>query len=147
MFDFLLTRTTFLDISSILLMFQMDDTFPLLAVFLIAIPLTVLVIAGLWKVFTKAGEPGWASIVPIYNVIVLLRIADKPWWWILLLLIPIVNIVISIIVSIEIAHNFGKGTGFGLGLAFLGVIFYPILGFGDAQYRGRQQQPYGGLGM
>lgn len=94
----------------------------------------VLVIAGMWKVFVKAGKPGWACIIPIYNIIVLIEIAGKPIWWILLMLIPIVNIVIAILIALEIAKAFGKGTGFGLGLAFLGPIFYPILGFGDATY-------------
>lgn len=96
--------------------------------------LMVLVIAGFWKVFVKAGKPGWASIVPIYNAFVLLDIAGKPAWWFILFLIPLVNIVIAFIVSIAIAKRFGKGTGFGIGLALLGFIFYPILGFGDAQY-------------
>lgn len=96
----------------------------------------VLVIAGMWKVFTKAGKPGWAAIVPIYNIIVLLEIVGRPLWWFILLLIPIVNFIVAIIVSIDLAKSFGKGTGFGLGLAFLGIIFYPLLGFGDATYRG-----------
>jgi len=86
--------------------------------------------------FTKAGKPGWASIIPIYNAIVLLEIAGKPIWWIVLLFIPLVNFIVIIIVVIDLAKNFGKGTGFGLGLAFLPFIFYPILGFGDAKYRG-----------
>jgi hypothetical protein len=67
--------------------------------------------------------------------VLLLEIAGKPIWWIILLLVPGVNVVIAIIISIEVAKNFGKGTGFGLGLAFLGFIFYPILGFGDAKYQ------------
>jgi Family of unknown function (DUF5684) len=96
--------------------------------------LVVLSLAGVWATFVKAGKPGWASIIPIYNVIVLLEIADKPLWWILLYLVPLVNIVVEILVSIDVARNFGKGTGFGLGLAFLPVVFYPILGFGDARY-------------
>ncbi|MBI5884302.1 MAG: signal peptidase I [Elusimicrobia bacterium] len=95
----------------------------------------LLVIAGLWKTFSKAGKPGWASIVPVYNLIVLMDIAGKPWWWIFLFFIPLVNIVINILVSISVAQAFGKGTGFGVGLAFLGPIFYCILGFGDAQYQ------------
>lgn len=96
----------------------------------------VLVIAGMWKVFTKAGKPGWACIIPIYNVIVLLQIAKRPVWWFLLFLVPVVNFIIIIVVSIDIAKAFGKGAGFGLGLAFLGPIFYPILGFSDAAYTG-----------
>ena len=94
----------------------------------------VVLIASLWKVFTKAGEPGWAAIIPIYNFIVMLKIAGKPLWWIVLFLIPFVNFIAMILVSIAIAKNFGKGAGFGLGLAFLGFIFFPILGFGSAQY-------------
>ena len=86
--------------------------------------------------FVKAGKPGWAAIIPIYNAIVLLQIAGKPLWWIILLLIPIVNIVIGIIVCLAVARNFGESGAFGVGLAFLGVIFFPILGFGSAQYQG-----------
>lgn len=105
----------------------------------ICLAIFVLVIAGVWKTFTKAGKPGWACIIPIYNVIVLLQIAGRPLWWIILLIIPLVNLIISIIVSIDIAKAFGKGAGFGWGLAFLGFIFYPILGFGSAQYKGVPQ--------
>ena len=103
---------------------------------IIGLLVAVLVIAGMWKVFTKAGKPGWASIIPIYNVVVLLQIAGKPIWWIVLLFIPIVNIVIAVMVMISVAKAFGKGTGFALGLLFLSPIFIPILGFSDAQYTG-----------
>ena len=103
---------------------------------LITLAIVVLVLAGMWKVFTKAGEPGWAVIVPIYNLIVLLKIAGKPVWWIILLIIPFVNFIILILVALGVAKAFGKGAGFGIGLAFLGPIFYPILGFGDAKYVG-----------
>ena len=96
----------------------------------------IAVIAGLWKTFVKAGKPGWAAIIPIYNVIVMLQIAGKPIWWLILFLIPIVNIVMCILVGIAVAKAFGKSTGFGIGLALLGPIFYPILGFGEAQYQG-----------
>lgn len=102
---------------------------------IIWLAMVVVVIAGLWQTFAKAGKPGWGAIIPIYNVILLLEIAGRPIWWILLLLIPVVNVVVAIIVSIDVARNFGKGVGFGLGLAFLGFIFYPILGFGSAQYQ------------
>ena len=96
----------------------------------------VLMVASLWKVFTKAGEPGWASIVPIYNTIVILKIAGKPWWWFILFMIPLVGIVMMIIAVIALAKNFGKGAGFALGLIFLPFIFFPILAFGDAKYLG-----------
>jgi Family of unknown function (DUF5684) len=95
----------------------------------------VLMIASMWKIFTKAGEPGWAVLIPIYNVIVLLKIAGKEWWWLFLFIIPLVNFVVGIIVTIALAKNFGKDIGFALGLLFLGFIFYPILGFGEAVYR------------
>ena len=107
-----------------------------LVFFAVEIALIVAVIAGCWKVFVKAGKPGWAAIVPIYNFIVLLEIAGKPLWWIILLLIPVVNLIILILVGIAVARSFGKGDGFGVGLGLLGFIFYPLLGFGDAQYQG-----------
>ncbi len=103
----------------------------------IQLAIIVLVIAGFWKTFEKAGKPGWGSIVPIYNAVLLLEIAGKPIWWFILFFIPIVGLIIAILVSIEVAKNFGKGAGFGLGLAFLPFIFYPILGFGSAKYQGR----------
>jgi hypothetical protein len=104
--------------------------------FVFCLAIAVLVIAGIWKVFVKAGHPGWAAIIPIYNLYILLKIAGRPGWWLLLFIVPVVSIVIAIIVAIDIAKSFGKGTGFGVGLAFLGPIFYPILGFGDASYQG-----------
>ena len=96
--------------------------------------IAVVLIAAMWKVFEKAGEPGWAALIPIYNFIVLLKIAGKPAWWVVLMFIPFVNFVIAIILSLAIAKNFGKGAGFGLGLAFLGLVFYPILAWGDSRY-------------
>ncbi len=103
------------------------------AVFMLAF--AVLMIVSVWKVFTKAGKPGWAAIVPIYNIIVMLEIVGKPLGWIVLLLIPLVNFIAGILVSIALAEKFGKSTGFGLGLAFLGFIFFPILAFGDARFK------------
>ena len=102
---------------------------------LVYLAVIVLMIAGMWMVFSKAGKPGWAAIVPIYNIIVLLEIVGKPIWWILLCLIPFVNIVIFILIAIDLAKVFGKGVGFALGLVFLPFIFYPVLGFGSAQYQ------------
>ncbi len=117
-------------------LFAQDDLGGGGAIFMIIwLAIVGVVIAGLWQTFTKAGKPGWGAIIPIYNVILLLEIAGRPIWWILLLFIPLVNIVVAIIVGIDVARNFGKGVGFGLGLAFLGFIFYPILGFGDARYQ------------
>ena len=95
-----------------------------------------LMVASMWKVFAKAGQPGWASIVPIYNLIVLLKIAGKPLWWFVLFLVPLVNFFALIMVAMDLAKSFGKSKGFGLGLIFLGFIFYPMLAFGDARYQG-----------
>ncbi|NBD12638.1 MULTISPECIES: DUF5684 domain-containing protein [Corallococcus] len=95
-----------------------------------------LAIAGIWKTFTKAGEPGWAAIVPFYNIYVMTKIVGRPAWWVVLAILPCVNIIALFIIGIDMAKSFGKGTGFGIGLALLGPIFYAILGFGDAQYQG-----------
>lgn len=103
---------------------------------LFGLAITILIIAGIWKVFTKAGEPGWASIIPIYNVFVLLKIVGRPAWWLILFLIPFVNFVIWIVVSVDVAKSFGKGIGFAIGLMVLPMFFYPALGFGSATYQG-----------
>jgi len=96
----------------------------------------VFYLAATWKVFTKAGQPGWAAIIPIYNLIVLLQIAGKPVWWVLLMLIPLVNIVVAVMTWHGVSTNFGKGVGFTIGLILLGFIFIPILAWGDAEYLG-----------
>src|SRR2546429_2668070 len=97
---------------------------------------TILMIAAWWKIFTKAGQTGWACIIPIYNLYVWCKIVGRPWWWILLMLIPFVNFIILIILIIDLGKSFGKGVGFGIGLLLLPIIFFPILGFGSAQYQG-----------
>lgn len=96
----------------------------------------VLVIVAQWKIFTKAGEDGWKSIIPIYNTIVLLKIVGRQWWWLLPMLIPVVNFVIFIIVMNDLSKSFGKGIGTTLGLIFLPFIFMLMLGFGDSPYVG-----------
>lgn len=96
----------------------------------------VLAIAGMWKTFDKAGEEGWKAIIPIYNIIVLLKIVGRPWWWVLLMLIPCVNFVIWIIVANDLSKSFGQGTGFTIGLVFLSAIFIMVLGFGNSRYVG-----------
>lgn len=102
---------------------------------LIFLAVIIFLIFTFWKVFTNAGKPGWASLIPIYNIYIIFKIAGKPGWWLLLLLLPVVNIIISIVVSIALAKKFGKSPIFGLGLAFLGFIFYPVLAFSSAQYQ------------
>lgn len=112
------------------------------AFWLVCIFFVVFEIASLWQVFEKAGKPGWACLIPIYNAIVLCQIAGKPAWWVLLYLIPFVNIVISIIVKHNISRNFGHDVGFTLGLIFLPVIFYPILAWGDSEYQQPMQETH-----
>ena len=96
----------------------------------------LLIIISMWKIFTKAGRPGWAAIIPIYNCIVWLDIIGKPAWWIILLLIPFVNIVILIMITHQLSLAFGQGIGTTLLLIFLPFIGYPMLAFGSAQYTG-----------
>lgn len=105
---------------------------PLLVIIWLAV--TVLLIVAMWKIFTKAGKPGWAAIVPIYNLVVLIQVAGKPLWFIALFFIPIANIVAMILIYVGLAKQFGKGGGFAAGLIFLPFIFFPILGFGSASY-------------
>jgi len=112
----------------------MEDFFVVFFLFYLAI--IILMIASIWTIFSKADKPGWAAIVPIYNVIVLLEIVGKPWWWLLLFLIPFVNIVFLIIVIHRLSLSFGHEVGFTLGLIFLGIIFLPILGFCSSKYIG-----------
>ena len=101
---------------------------------IVYLAIIIAIIAAFWKTFEKAGKPGWAAIVPIYNIIVMLEIAGKPIWWIVLFFIPIANLIALILINLEIAKKFGQGSGFGIGLAFLPFIFWPILGFGSAEY-------------
>jgi hypothetical protein len=116
--------------------YSTESTAPSPFATIIGLLIAVVLIVAMWKLFTKAGQPGWASIIPIYNIYIWCKIVGRPWWWILLMLIPLVNFIICIILCIDLAKSFGKGVGFGLGLALLGIIFFPILGFGSAQYQG-----------
>jgi hypothetical protein len=94
----------------------------------------IFIIAAIWKTFDKAGQPGWASIVPFYNYYIMGKIGGVKNWW--LIFIPIVNIYIVFVMMIALAKSFGKGTGFGVGLVFLGFIFFPVLGFSEVAYIG-----------
>ena len=110
---------------------------PVFIIFCIAIG--VLQIAGMWKVFIKAGQPGWAAIIPFYNIYIMTKVGGKPGIWTLLCLIPFINFIFAIWLTNMISKSFGKDEGFTLGLLFLSFIFWPILGFGPARYLG----PYG----
>ena len=102
----------------------------------ISLVVVVFLIVAQWKIYTKANQPGWACIIPIYNIIVMLKIIGKPWWWLLLLLVPGVNIVVLVLMMNLLSKSFGKSEEFTIGLVILSVIFFPILGFGEAKYVG-----------
>jgi len=103
---------------------------------LIYLGVIVLYIAGLWKTFEKAGQQGWLAIIPILNIYILIKLAGREGWWIILFLIPCINIVIAAIVYMDVAQKFGKSAAYGIGMWLLGFIFIPMLGFGDATYQG-----------
>jgi len=106
-------------------------------ILLVALALAVVLIIGLWKVYVKAGQPGWAVLIPFYNVYILLKIAGRPGWWLVLCLIPLVNIVIALLVAIDVAKAFGQSAVFGVILLFLlSGIGYLVLGFGNYKYVG-----------
>ena len=99
------------------------------------VALTIVTLVGCWKTFEKAGKPGWAGLIPIYNLYVLVKISGNAWWWFMLFFIPVINFFATIKISIDLAGKFNKGILFGLGLTFMSFIFYPLLGFGDYQYQ------------
>jgi len=103
---------------------------------LIYLAVIVFILAGMWKMFAKAGQPGWGALVPIYNIYLLCKIVGRPGWWTLLFFVPFVSIVIAIIVCIDLAKSFGRGVGTAIGLVLVGFVFIPILGFGKAEYQG-----------
>jgi len=103
-------------------------------IYIVFLAFALLMIISGWKMFVKAGMPGWGIIVPIYNLYLYCKLAGKPAWWIILCFIPVVNIVPAFVLPIGISQKFGQGIGFGIGMIFLPFIFVPILGFGSAQY-------------
>lgn len=107
--------------------------------------ISVIMIIAHWKIFEKAGKPGWAAIVPIYNLIILLEIVGKPVWWILLFLIPCVNFIFIVWTVNLLSKSFGQSEGFTVGLLLLGVVFYPILAFGNYKYLGPSAKEAGGM--
>jgi hypothetical protein len=101
-----------------------------------------LVLASMWTVFAKAGQPGWGVLVPIFNIYLLTKIANRPAWWTVLFFVPFVNFIMFAVISIDVAKAFGKGVGFGIGLWLFGVVFYPILAFGSAEYQPSGQDTF-----
>lgn len=103
---------------------------------LVYLVVAVAVIVAMWRVFEKAGEPGWHAIIPIWNTIVLLKIVGRPMWWFLLFFVPLVNLIVMIMVMNDLSKSFGQGVGFTVGLVLLPFVFMLILGFGNATYQG-----------
>lgn len=111
---------------------------------IVVIAFAILAIIGLWKTFVKAGKPGWAAIIPIYNFYVMLEIIGRPAWWLIFLLLPIIPfigpiafMIVWIIIALDMAKSFGKSSAFGIiALWLFSVIGFLILGFGDAKYVG-----------
>jgi len=109
-----------------------------LGLFLVIVPLLplILIIAGVWKTFEKADQPGWAAIIPIFNLYVLLNVVGRPVWWLILFFVPIINVIVGVILCVDTAKAFGKGVGYALGLFFLPFVFWPLIGFGAPRYQG-----------
>jgi hypothetical protein len=105
----------------------------------------VITVTGMWKTFEKAGKPGWAAIIPVYNYIVMLEIVGKPIWWIFLILFPCTSLIFGIWTLNLVSKSFGQSEGFTIGLVLLPFIFYPVLGFGSYQYLGPSASEAGGL--
>jgi len=103
---------------------------------LFAVFISLILLICNWIIYNKAGKPGWACIIPFYNIIILLEIIDRPIWWFFLGLIPPVGFILGIIMTFDLAEAFGKDIGYGFGLLLLPYIFFPILAFGNAQYTG-----------
>lgn len=103
---------------------------------LVVLAAVVVSIIGLWKMFEKAGQPGWAAIIPIYNLYILVKISGRPEWWLLLYFIPFVNIVVSLLIALDVGKRFGQSDVFSIIMLWLfSSLGYVILGFGDAEYR------------
>jgi len=101
---------------------------------LVILAIAVGVVAGMWKVFEKAGQPGWGALIPIYNAYLLVKVAGRPGWWLILYVVPVLSLIPAVIIPFDVAKNFERGTLFAIGLMFLPFIFYPYLGWSDARY-------------
>ena len=109
---------------------------------LVSLLITVVTLAGIWQIFVKAGHSGWKSLVPLYNVILWLQIIGRPWWYLVALFFPGVNVILWLIIAFGTARSFGRGILFALGVTFLPFIFIPIIGFGQAAYIGGMGPSY-----
>jgi uncharacterized membrane protein YhaH (DUF805 family) len=104
---------------------------------ILIVALCAVLLVAQWRVYTKAGVPGWACLIPVYNLVKLLHITGRSGWWILGFGIPLLNFFVLIRMVFDLAKAFGRGVGFGFGLLLLSPVFIPILGFGKAHYVGR----------
>lgn len=118
----------------------------LLFLFFIIFVAVVIAVVSMWKLFTKAGKPGWAAIVPIYNLMVMAEISGKPSWWGLLVLVPFANIVFSFWIMWLFVERFGKGPGFFIFYVLLPIVALPVLAFGKSQYQPPQFTAYSPFG-
>ncbi len=103
---------------------------------IVGLIVSIVLIVALWKIFEKAGKPGWGTLIPLYNTYCMYDIAFSSGWLFLLTFVPVVGSIMAIILVFKLAKAFGKGVGFGFGLLFLMPIFLLILAFGDAEYVG-----------
>lgn len=122
--------------SSVDVVLQGSGSLPGPAFWIVWLALVIIVIGGVWRTFEKAGQPGWASLIPFYNFYIMLKIGDNEWWWLLALFVPILNFYAMYKIFAGVAKAFGKGIGWALGLWFLSIVFWPLLGFGDYEYQG-----------
>lgn len=115
---------------------------PFIGFTIVILGITIIMIAAIWRLFTKAGEAGWKSLIPLYNVIIWLKLVGRPFWYLLFLFIPGANVVLWVILGFGTARSFGRGILFALGTTFLPFIFLPLLGFGDSAYIGGMGPSY-----
>ena len=101
---------------------------------IIYVAVLLLLTVSMWIIYTKAGKPGWAVLIPFYNIIVFMQIIKKPWWWLFLWMIPYLNLIWVIWGWNLLVKKFGKSEGFTVGIVFLSPIFIPILAFSSAKY-------------
>lgn len=125
-----------LNVSAILLQ-RGGNEGPNLLVNLIGLVIAIVYIVAGWRMFTKAGRPGWGILIPIYNTYLMCKMAGRSGWWVIALLIPLLNIVAWFLISMDLGKAFGKS---GVWSFFLLFLFHPIgvliLGFGDDRYLG-----------
>lgn len=120
----------------------MDETYAVVAggiamvYMVVVLAIAVISLVGMWKIFVKAGKPGWGAIIPIYNLYCLYEMSFGTGWLFLLSFVPCVNAVMMIVMWIKLGQAFGKSAAFGIGILFFPFVFLPMLGFGDAQFVG-----------